>query len=163
MPEDFPPQPPPFAPSSGFPGPAAPPPPGGPAAGYAQRGPYAGYAPPQYASPYPQPGYPPPGYTPPGYPPNKRSGWFWAAITAGILAVIVIVFCVFVASLARSVAGSTETASAGEDSVAVLDISGVITDADKIDKQLQKFADDSNVKAIILHIDSPGGGAAASQ
>jgi len=45
----------------------------------------------------------------------------------------------------------------------VVDIRGVIATADKIDKQLDKFGDESNVKAIILHINSPGGGAAASQ
>ena len=39
----------------------------------------------------------------------------------------------------------------------------MILDADKVDKQLEKFGDDDNIKAIILHIDSPGGGAAASQ
>jgi protease-4 len=49
------------------------------------------------------------------------------------------------------------------DSIAVIDISGVIIDADKVDKQLQKYGDDDSIKAIILHIDSPGGGAAASQ
>ena len=47
--------------------------------------------------------------------------------------------------------------------IAVIDIDGVILDADKTDTQLRKFGDDSSVKAIILHINSPGGGAAASQ
>ncbi len=47
--------------------------------------------------------------------------------------------------------------------IAVIDLAGVILDADKIDTQLRKFGDDSSVKAIILHINSPGGGAAASQ
>lgn len=51
----------------------------------------------------------------------------------------------------------------GTDSIAVMDVSGVILDAEKIDRQLRKFGDDDNVKAIILRIDSPGGGAAASQ
>jgi protease IV len=32
-----------------------------------------------------------------------------------------------------------------------------------VDAQLRKFGEDSSVKAIILHINSPGGGAAASQ
>ncbi len=49
------------------------------------------------------------------------------------------------------------------DRIAVIDIDGVIMDADKIDSQLRKFGDDDSVKAIILHINSPGGGAAASQ
>ncbi len=53
----------------------------------------------------------------------------------------------------------------GNNSIAVIDISGVITDADtdKIDKELERYGNNNSIKAIILHIDSPGGGAAASQ
>jgi protease IV len=47
--------------------------------------------------------------------------------------------------------------------IAVLDIDGVILSADAVNTQLRKFGDDDSVKAIILHINSPGGGAAASQ
>ncbi len=47
--------------------------------------------------------------------------------------------------------------------IAVIDISGVILSPDDIDTQLRRFGDDDSVKAIILHINSPGGGAAASQ
>jgi len=124
----------------------------------------------QASAPPPQP--PPYGYAapPPAYgypappPPARRSGWFWVAIIGGIFAVIVLIVCVTFASLAKSFSSDSETAGGfSSNTIAVIDISGVITDADKIDKQLEKFGDDSNVKAIILHIDSPGGGAAASQ
>lgn len=47
--------------------------------------------------------------------------------------------------------------------IAVIDISGVILSPETVNNQLRKFGDDSSVKAIILHINSPGGGAAASQ
>ena len=47
--------------------------------------------------------------------------------------------------------------------IAIIDLDGVIVDAEKIDKELRKYGDDSSVKAIVLHINSPGGGAAASQ
>jgi protease IV len=47
--------------------------------------------------------------------------------------------------------------------IGVIDVSGVILSAETVNEQLQKFGDDSSVKAIILHINSPGGGAAASQ
>ena len=120
---------------------------------------------------------PPPGYAPrPAYPPqamyaypppapqNKRSGWFWVAIIGGIFAVIVLAVCLTFAAIAHSFKDDGDTASdAASNSIAVIDISGVILDAEKVNKQLRKFGDDSNVKAIILHIDSPGGGAAASQ
>jgi protease-4 len=106
------------------------------------------------------------GSFPPPYPPApRRSGWFWAAIFAAIGAAVIIVVCISFAVIAKSVSGSGDNASTsfGSNSIAVIDISGVIVDADKIDKQLQKYGDDDNVKAIVLHIDSPGGGAAASQ
>jgi len=113
---------------------------------------------------------PPPGYAAPAYPyaapPPRRSGWFWVAILGGIFAVIVLIVCVTFASLAKSLGSDTDSetgVSFSGSSIAVIDISGVILDAEKVDKQLRKFGDDSNVKAIILHIDSPGGGAAASQ
>jgi protease-4 len=71
---------------------------------------------------------------------------------------------VFASAVKTLVAGSADGSSTfGRDSIAVIDITGVITDADKIDKQLVKYGDDDHIKAIILHIDSPGGGAAASQ
>jgi len=123
------------------------------------------------SAPPPPPYTPPSGYyaapyaTPPGYayPPPRRSGWFWAAIFAIIIAVVFIVFAVIFSHLVVAVAGGGESATFGQPSIAVVDVSGVIVDADKIDKQLERFGRDSGVKAIILHINSPGGGAAASQ
>ena len=47
--------------------------------------------------------------------------------------------------------------------IAVIDVSGVILSPETVNEQLRKFGEDSSVKAIILHINSPGGGAAASQ
>ncbi len=158
MPDEFSPQSPPLSP---LPNPGGPTPPGA----YPPQAKQTAYPPPPG---YPLPGYtvgayPAAGYSSAGYQPPRRSGWFWAAITAGIVAVLFIVFCVFVASLAKSIGRGTELAAAEEESIAVLDIGGVISDADKIEKPLRKFAEDSNVKAIVLHIDSPGGGAAVSQ
>jgi protease-4 len=49
------------------------------------------------------------------------------------------------------------------DQIAVVDVTGVITRAEKIDAQLRQYADDDSIKAIVLHIDSPGGAAAPSQ
>jgi protease-4 len=85
----------------------------------------------------------------------------------GVIALGLIAVSVFFASLAKTIGmdASSGSGSFGSDSIAVIDISGVITDADtdKIDKQLERYGNNDNIKAIILHIDSPGGGAAASQ
>jgi protease IV len=47
--------------------------------------------------------------------------------------------------------------------IAVVSIRGVITDSRAVVDQLKKYRKDSRVKAIILRIESPGGGTAASQ
>jgi len=47
--------------------------------------------------------------------------------------------------------------------IGVIELEGVILDADTFLKQLKKFDEDDSIKAIILKINSPGGGAAASQ
>jgi protease-4 len=60
-------------------------------------------------------------------------------------------------------ADTTSTTAFSTASIGVIDVDGVILDADKVDTQLRKFGDDDSIKAIILHINSPGGGAAASQ
>jgi protease IV len=64
----------------------------------------------------------------------------------------------------RSVTGGdASTFGLSSSQIGVIDISGVILSPEAIDGQLRKFGDDPSVKAIILHINSPGGGAAASQ
>lgn len=49
------------------------------------------------------------------------------------------------------------------DKIAVIDLEGVIIAPKDTIEQLKKFGDDSSIKAIIIHVNSPGGGAAASE
>jgi protease-4 len=131
--------------------PTPPPPPPTAAPPYAQASPYA------YSSPYPIYGQPPR---------PRRSAWFWVAIFGGSIAVIALLITAMVWSIAKSINGDSDVAIdgfGGGDKIGVIDLDGVILDADKIDAQIRKFGDDSSIKAIILHINSPGGGAAASQ
>ena len=62
-------------------------------------------------------------------------------------------------------AGGNETSlsSSFGDKIGVVDLDGVILSPQPVVGQLKKFADDSSIKAIILHINSPGGGVAASE
>ena len=50
-----------------------------------------------------------------------------------------------------------------ENSIAVVNIDGVIVESGKFVKALDKFNKDANIKAIILRINSPGGSVAPSQ
>ena len=142
MPEDLPTTPPPPPP------PAAAPPPFVPPQSYGY--PYA------QASPYPTYGLPPR---------PRRSPWFWVAVIGGSFALIALLITAMVWSTVKSINGDSASLDGfGVGSkIGVIDIDGVILDADKVDTQIRKFGDDDSIKAIILHINSPGGGAAASQ
>ena len=52
---------------------------------------------------------------------------------------------------------------AGDDKVAVVRVEGVILDAQATIGDLKKFSESPSVKAIVLRIDSPGGGVVPSQ
>lgn len=61
-------------------------------------------------------------------------------------------------------AGGTEAGFNGfGDRIAVVDLEGVILSPQPVVDEMKEFADDSSVKAIILHVNSPGGGVAASE
>src|SRR5690606_31203033 len=52
---------------------------------------------------------------------------------------------------------------AGKDGVAIVRIEGPILDSFQTVKELKNFTEDPLVKAIVVRIDSPGGGVAPSQ
>jgi protease-4 len=120
---------------------------------------------PPYASPYSTAPYTSPtgygGYGAP--PPRRRSAWFYIGIIAGSLAAVFLLITLMVWGTMRSIGGDGKGLGLASDTIAVIDITGVILSPETVDSQLRKFGDDSSVKAIILHINSPGGGAAASQ
>jgi protease-4 len=47
--------------------------------------------------------------------------------------------------------------------IGVVELEGVIITPKPVVEQLKKFGDDDSIKAIILHVNSPGGGVAASE
>src|SRR5690242_15724963 len=49
------------------------------------------------------------------------------------------------------------------DRVQVVDLEGEIVDSRPVIQQLQRYEDSDSVRAILLNIDSPGGGVAVSQ
>ena len=119
--------------------PQPPPPPPPPAA-------FSGYR------PTPQQPYPPYPYNPP----RRRSPWLY-------LGIILLSIAVLTTIASWLTLRSSSSLGLGNNQIAVIDVDGIILDAEKVDTQLRKFGEDSSVKAIILHINSPGGGAAASQ
>jgi protease-4 len=61
-------------------------------------------------------------------------------------------------------AGSNDAGFSGfGDRIGVVDLDGVILSPQPVVSQLKKFGDDASIKAIIIHVNSPGGGVAASE
>jgi protease-4 len=111
--------------------------------------------PPQYAA------VPPPPPRPPMPPQPKPRVWLWILIGgAAFFAFVVAVFALIY--LSAKTDNNSEFGGFGE-KIAVVDIDGVIFEPRTVVKQLKKYGDDDSVKAIILHMDTPGGGVAASQ
>ena len=103
-----------------------------------------------------------PSWYPPPPRPHRRV-WPWFALGGLLLLGLIFVASTLFYMVAHSFGGSTDGFAALGDNIGVIDIDGEILSADTIVDQLRKFNQDDSVKAVILHIDSPGGGAAASQ
>lgn len=78
-----------------------------------------------------------------------------------ILFIMAILFYVFFYK-AGSDAGKVTTFTSGN-KIGVVSVEGLINDSIKIAEQLDEFGRDSSITAVILRVDSPGGGVAASQ
>src|SRR6202522_2762967 len=95
---------------------------------------------------------------------EKRSHTLlWILIGGG--AFFLFVLAVFSLVYLTLHAGGTEASgfSGFGDRIGVVDLDGVILSPQPVVGQLKKFGDDSSIKAIILHVNSPGGGVAASE
>jgi len=94
---------------------------------------------------------------------NSRSRvWLWVLIGGGafflfVLAVFTLVY------VALHAGGQRAGLHAFGDKIGVVDLDGVILDPSDVVEQLRKFADDDSIKAILIHVNSPGGGVAASE
>lgn len=87
--------------------------------------------------------------------------WLWLLLGGG--AFLLFVVAVFTLVYFSFRGGDQESFNAFGDKIAVVDLDGVILSPKQTVSQLKKFADDDSIKAIILHVNSPGGGVAASE
>jgi protease-4 len=87
--------------------------------------------------------------------------WIWLLVGGGLFALFVAAVFTLVY---MSFGARDEDSFAGFGSkIAVVNLDGIIFSPKQIVPQLKKFADDDSVKAIIIHVNSPGGGVAASE
>lgn len=94
---------------------------------------------------------------------NQRSRTLlWIVIGGGIFFLFVMGVFVLV-YVAVHASQRASFGSAFGDKIAVVDLEGVILSPTTVVDELKGFADDESIKAIILHVNSPGGGVAASE
>jgi protease-4 len=96
---------------------------------------------------------------------EKRSRtWLWVLIGGGAFVLFVVAVFTLIYFTLRA-GGGEESSTFGSfgDKIGVVDLDGVILDSDTVVQELKKFGDDDSIKAIIIHVNSPGGGVAASE
>ena len=86
----------------------------------------------------------------------------WIVIGGGAFFLFVLAVFTLVYLTLRTNEESTAFRGFGN-KIGVVDLEGEIISPKIVVDQLKKFADDDSIKAIILHVNSPGGGVAASE
>jgi protease-4 len=74
-----------------------------------------------------------------------------------------LLFVVVLIAIISLLLSLTQTVPLGEKKVALIRIEGIILDSRKIIEEIKKYSKDSSVQAVVLRVDSPGGGVAPSQ
>lgn len=94
---------------------------------------------------------------------EKRSRTLlWVLIGGGAFFLFVLAAFTLV-YLAMHAGGEQASIHSFGDKIGVVDLEGVILDPSTVVGQLKKFGEDDSIKAIIIHVNSPGGGVAASE
>jgi protease-4 len=83
-------------------------------------------------------------------------------IGLGVIAALLILFFTVLFFIGRYFGGKTGRFASG-DKIAIVEVKGVITESSGVIEELQQYLGDEGVKAIILRVDSPGGGVGPSQ
>lgn len=121
-------------------------------------------------------------------PPKKKSTlWIWLLVIFGIGGTLLVIFLAFIMLMFSAIAGGMDTSSGqyiekpinghfnnmlSKNKIAVIEINGMIADFPafmtaiaspaSIEQQLYNAEQDNAVKAIIIEVNSPGGGVTAS-
>lgn len=98
------------------------------------------------------------------YKKDNSSKWFWGIFLGLFLLVLIFIsisFLIFASALKRE--GGEYISSGSGDKIAIVEINDVIMSSEKTVEQIKRYREDKSIKAIILRINSPGGGVAASQ
>jgi protease IV len=90
-----------------------------------------------------------------------RHPWLWGVVGTAFMCATFFLMTILLTVLLTGEEGATE----GGAKIGVIMIEGVISSdlTESTVRQITKYGDDASIRAIVLRIDSPGGGVAASQ
>lgn len=89
---------------------------------------------------------------------------FFCSIIAICGTVIILAFFLMASFMSKQVGNQFSLQQANtKGNIGIVEVSGIILSSKKIIQQIQDFRDDKQIKAIILRIESPGGGIGPSQ
>jgi protease-4 len=108
-----------------------------------------------YMPPYP--------VVPPTGGPKSSKTWLWVVIGGGVFFLFVLAVFTMVYLAVKSDQQASASGGIFGDKIAVVELEGVIFDSKPFIEQVKKYDEDSSIKAIIIQINSPGGGSTASQ
>jgi protease-4 len=102
---------------------------------------------------------------------KKSSGWKWfwgifISLTLLVMIFVGVAFMIFAKSMTTTRGDKRfyyEVTGSGSGKIAIVDLNFTIISSEPIVRQFKKYREDKTIKAIILRINSPGGGVAASQ
>jgi len=88
----------------------------------------------------------------------------WFLLFLAILAILAVGFSLLFVSMIGTDSGDMETMSGGSGGeIALVELKGVIVESETIVRQLKRYREDDGIRAVLLRVDSPGGGVVASQ
>ncbi len=92
--------------------------------------------------------------------------WLWTVLGIGCFVIFLSVGIIGIGILALRGGGAQQDRVEYEGDrgrIGVVELTGVVTSSKEFMEQTRRYYEDDSIKAIIVHIDSPGGGAAVSQ
>jgi len=93
---------------------------------------------------------------------SRSTRWFLFFLV--ILAILAVGISLLFVSVIGTDSGDMETMSGGSGGeIALVELKGVIVESETIVRQLKRYREDDGIRAVLLRVDSPGGGVVASQ
>lgn len=93
----------------------------------------------------------------------KKNPVLTVVIAAALLGAVFFVVLYVLSLLTAGKAPGPLTSLPGSDKIALIKIEGVLIAPESVVKEVDEYAEDSSVKAIVVRVDSPGGGVVAAQ